>query len=265
MANLGDTFKERRTALGLTIDQAEAATRIRGALIRALEEGDYSRLPNPGYVRGYISSYARFLELDPHPLLQMYRAESGTKRSQDLNIPQADVAVAPRHQQHAMPVRTAIIAVVAIALLSLAVWGVMRLVSPPNPETLPEPAPIEEPTSTDPADGDALNDGTEAESPDGDAANTDAAAVQTLGTTPFTLEVKVSATGASWLEIDVDGKRAYAGTLTGGQSKRYEVSETAKVLVGRPSAVTILRDGKKQKIPASDDTPTLTLEAESTE
>lgn len=265
MANLGDTFKERRTALGLTIDQAEAATRIRGALIRALEDGDYSRLPNPGYVRGYISSYARFLELDPHPLLQMYRAETGAKRSQDLSIPQSDVAVAPRHQQHAVPVRTAIIVVSAIALISLAIWGVMRIVSPPASQTLPEPAPIAEPTSTVPAGAEGADGQGTTETPDDSETADDDATTRTVSTVPFTLEVQVSATGASWLEIDVDGKRAYAGTLTGGQSKRYEVSETAKVLVGRPSAVTILRDGKKQKIPASDDTPTLTLEAESTE
>lgn len=264
MANLGDTFRERRIALGLTIDQAEAATKIRGALIRALEEGDYARLPDPGYVRGYVSSYARFLELDPMPLLQMYRAESGTSRSADLNLPQTDTAVAPRHQQHAVPARAAIIVVVAVAVLSLAVWGVMRIVRP-EPETLPEPTPLTEPTSTVPAD-DAVS-GTDAETT-GESEQADASEEsdpEALETVPFTLEVKVSNTGASWLEIDVDGKRAYVGTLTGGQSKKYEVTEVAKVLVGRPSAVTILRDGKKQKVPASDDTPTLTLEAETNE
>ena len=44
---------------------------------QALEDGDYDQLPNPAYVRGYITSYAHWLELDPAPLLTMYRAESG--------------------------------------------------------------------------------------------------------------------------------------------------------------------------------------------
>jgi len=140
---------------------------------------------------------------------------------------------------------------------AVAVWGVMRIWRGPEP-TLREPAPLNETTATP------------------DAAETQAettAAEQTQSSQPeestelqpFTLEVKVSQSGASWLEITVDDKKAYAGTLTGGQSKEYEVAESASVLVGRPSAVTVYRDGKKVKIPASDDTPTLELEAKTTE
>jgi len=79
VSKLGDTLRERRIALGLSVDQVEHATRIRGKLLEALEEGHYDRLPNPGYVRGYISSYGRFLELDTVPLLNMYKAETGAE------------------------------------------------------------------------------------------------------------------------------------------------------------------------------------------
>ena len=94
MGQLGDTLRERRTALGISIAQAEEATRIRGKLLTALEAGDYARLPNPGYVRGYVSSYAKYLELDPVPLLAMYRAETGAGRYHDINLVD-DVSVAP--------------------------------------------------------------------------------------------------------------------------------------------------------------------------
>jgi len=258
VGKLGETLKERRTALGLTLDQAQEATRIRGTLIRALEEGDYAKLPNPGYVRGYISSYARYLELDPLPLLAMYKAETGSGRYHELNLPQVDEAVAPRHQQHAVPGRAALIVVVVLALLSVAVWGITRIWRGPEP-TLPEPAPLSEPTTTPEADG--------AAAPDADAEQAQVAAQDEPPSElqPFTLEVKVDQNGASWLEITVDDKKAYAGTLTGGQSQEYEVAESASVLVGRPSAVTVLRDGKKVKIPASDDTPVVELEAEPAE
>ncbi len=258
MGKLGDTLKERRQAIGLTIEQAQDATRIRGTLIRALEEGDYAKLPNPGYVRGYISSYARYLELDPLPLLAMYKSETGSGRYHELNLPQVDEAVSPRHQQHAVPGRGAVIVVVVIALLSVAIWGITRIWRGPEPP-LPEPAPLSEPTSTPPAEGDA----TPAPETEQTQASTQEEPASELQ--PFTLEVRVSANGASWLEITVDGKKAYAGTLTGGQSKEYEVAESASVLVGKPSAVTVLRDGKKVKIPVSDDTPVVELEAEPSE
>jgi cytoskeletal protein RodZ len=258
VGKLGDTLKERRAALGLTLAQAEEATRIRGMLIRALEEGDYAKLPNPGYVRGYISSYARYLELDPLPLLAMYKAETGSGRYHELNLPQVDEAVAPRHQQHAVPGRAALIVVIVLALLSVAVWGITRIWRGPEP-TLPEPTPLSEPTST-PESSDGAAPQNEAEQSQASAQSEPASELQ-----PFTLEVKVSANGASWLEITVDDKKAYAGTLAGGQSEKYEVAESASVLVGRPSAVTVLRDGKEVKVPASDDTPLVKLEAQPAE
>jgi len=258
VGKLGDTLRERRQALGLTLDQAQEATRIRGTLIRALEDGEYVKLPDPGYVRGYISSYARYLELDSLPLLAMYKAETGAARYHDLNLPQVDEAVSPRHQQHAVPGRAALVVVVVLALLSAAIWGITRIWSGPEP-TLPEPpaltqAPVtpevEDPAAQDPAA--AQDQAPQADEP-------------ALKLEPFTVEVKVSADGASWVDMSVDGKKAYVGTLTGGQSKKFEASESAKILVGKPSAITVLRDGKPVEIPASDDTPTLVLEAKSTE
>lgn len=257
MGRLGETLRERRMAVGVSLEQVQSATHIRATLIKALEEGDYSRLPNPGYVRGYISSYARYLELDPLPLLAMYKSETGSGRYHELNLPAVDEAVAPRHQQHAVPGATAAIVVVVIAVISLAIWGVARLFSGPEP-TLPEPVPVTEPTSTTPATTPEADTGTQTDADSEVVEPTDAASELQ----PFSLEVVVSESGASWVEITVDDKPAYAGTLTGGQSKTYEVAESAKVLVGRPSAVTVLRDGKKVKMPASDDTPTLELEAQ---
>ena len=65
MGQLGETLRDRRLALGITLETAEEDTKIRGRLLEALEQGDYARLPDPGYVRGYVSSYSRYLELDP--------------------------------------------------------------------------------------------------------------------------------------------------------------------------------------------------------
>jgi len=213
VGKLGDTFRERRIALGVTLEQAQEATRIRAKLIEALEEGDYVKLPNPGYVRGYISSYARFLELDPVPLLALYKAETGVGRYHELNLPQAEEAVAPTGQQHAVPLRSAVVVVLVIALLSLSVWAVTRIWRGPEP-TPPAPASLGVPTETvTPSTG-----GEEVAKPADKAAST---------LEPFTVSVIVAKNAASWIEVTVDGKQAYAGTLTGGQGKRFEAAESA--------------------------------------
>lgn len=229
MGQLGDTLRQRRISLGLSLEQAEADTKIRARLLDALEEGDYGKLPNPGYVRGYVSSYARYLELDPVPLLAMYRAETGAGRFHDINLP--DEAVTPRHQQHAVPWRVPILALVIVVIVSLGVWVVSQaLRGPQKPPPIPA-TPSQTATST-------------ANGPGAPAA-----------AKPFVLKVAVSRNGASAVKVTIDGRVAYDGTLTAGQQKEFQVAGSAVVIVGKPSQVTVTRDGKKvalgRKTPAT--------------
>lgn len=255
MSTLGDTLRDRRQSLGISVDQAAQATRIRGRLLDALEEGRFQDLPNPGYVRGYVSSYARFLGLESAPLLAMYRAESGAEKYGELNLPALEEAVRPHYQQHAVPWRTAATVALVIALVSLAIWGVTRLVK--GPQT-PPPVPAST-TSTTPVPGSEQASSTPS-SNSGVSAGQAPRAADNL--TPFTLKVEVAATGASWVKVSVDGSPAYEGTLAGGQSKTFEVSREAVVKIGKPSIVTVTRDGKTVAIPASGGIPSLTLKAQ---
>lgn len=242
MASLGDTLQERRRALGISIEQAQAATRIRGKLLRALENGEYDQLPNPGYVRGYVSSYARLLELDPLPLLAMYKAESGVTRRTELDLPQVEEAVARTGEQHAVPLRIAVTAAVLLVVLTAAIWLGIRLSR--GPETLPpEPVPADTATAT----------------PSGEATGSESS--EATRALPFTVDVGVAQEGASWVRVTVDGKTAYEGTMTGGQSQRFEVTEECTVRVGKPSEVTVLREGRTVKMPGGD-TPEITMTAE---
>lgn len=262
MGKLGDTLRERRIALNITLEEAEAATRLRCRQLEALEAGDWEHLPNPGYVRGYISSYARFLELDPLPLLAMYKAETGATGSTRLDLPQTEEAVAPFGQQHALPLTAGIIAVVVTGLVSLSIWAAWSFLREPEP-TPPAPiAPTADAQAT-PGDGDDSADtiGAIVDEP-GDS--DDAVGDQDQGPelVPFTLGVRVASDGASWVRVTVDGKRAYEGTLTGGQSKTFEVAEEASVRVGKRESVTLTRDGEPVEVRGTGDVPTVTIKAE---
>jgi cytoskeletal protein RodZ len=246
MPSLGETLKERRRSLGLSVNQIESATRIRARFLTALEEGVYDQLPDPGYVRGYVSTYARFLELDPIPLLAMYKAESGARPRKEFDLPQVGEAVARTGEQHAIPLRAAALVIISLLVLALGILGITRVTrGPEDPPPMPLPADDTQ-NETDSVQPEAVIP----QQPEGSSAP-----AQGL---PFTIDVAVASDSASWLRVTIDGRVAYEGTLTGGQSKRFEVSEEASVRIGKPSAVTVLRDGKKQKLP-SGDTPVLTL------
>ena len=226
MGQLGDTLRERRMSLGISLETAENDTKIRGRLLKALEDGEYARLPNPGYVRGYVSSYARYLELDPVPLLAMHRAETGAGRYHEINVAE-EAPVAHRHEQHAVPWRVGVIAFAIVAVLALAAWIGYRAYRGPS-----APPPI--PSTT------------------GGSSTSSTPAHQTqTAAPPFTLKVKVSDTGASAVKVTVDGGVAYNSTLAGGQSKTFQVTDTAVIRIAKPGQVTVTRDGKKVEMPAS--------------
>jgi cytoskeletal protein RodZ len=84
MDEIGSILREAREARGFTIEEAQAATRISGRFLRALEEGAYERLPTPVHVRGFLKNYARYLSLDPEPLLERYDA---SRNNQPVPVP----------------------------------------------------------------------------------------------------------------------------------------------------------------------------------
>jgi transcriptional regulator with XRE-family HTH domain len=76
MDELGHILREARETKGLTLEEAQEETRINPKYLAALENGEYDKLPTPVHVRGYLRNYARFLGLDPEPLLERYELKS---------------------------------------------------------------------------------------------------------------------------------------------------------------------------------------------
>jgi cytoskeletal protein RodZ len=71
---IGTTLREARVRRGLEISDCEAATKIRGKYLRALEEERFDILPAPTYVRGFLRAYADFLHVDGQLLLDEYES-----------------------------------------------------------------------------------------------------------------------------------------------------------------------------------------------
>ncbi|MGN0072844.1 MAG: helix-turn-helix domain-containing protein [Coriobacteriales bacterium] len=72
---VGDMLRERREALGLSIDQMARTTNIRPRLLETFESSDYDKFPPKGYASGMLSSYARALGMDPRPVLSGFEME----------------------------------------------------------------------------------------------------------------------------------------------------------------------------------------------
>jgi transcriptional regulator with XRE-family HTH domain len=72
MSPLGETLRRAREARGVTVEDAERATRISRRYLVALEEENFSILPAPVYARGFLRSYSGYLGLDPAEVLPFF-------------------------------------------------------------------------------------------------------------------------------------------------------------------------------------------------
>lgn len=263
METLGDRLATERRKAGKSVVDVESGTHIRAGLIEALESGDYDRLPSAAYVRGYLQSIAKLLEIPVEPLLKLYEEETGRHVAPANPVAElpADQVVPHREHAHGLPMRTAAAIAALVAVVALVAWGVTRLVSGPDepPPVPPQTSKASEATSTGEASQKAVTGDPEAATKESEPA-TETLTEDSGG--PFKLVVKVDADGASWLIIRVDGDQVHAGTIRDGKSLTYEVAEEAVISqIGKPGSVTITRDGEPVEIPDSSEPPVVTLRA----
>ena len=74
---LGSKLKQAREARQLTLREIEWATKIRAEFLQALEDEQFDVLPSATHTRGFIRSYARYLDVDPDPLVAEFNQVSG--------------------------------------------------------------------------------------------------------------------------------------------------------------------------------------------
>jgi cytoskeleton protein RodZ len=80
MFEIGNTLREARLRRGLDILDCEAETKIRAKYLRAMEEEQFDLMPSPTYVRGFLRTYAEFLDLDGRLVLDEYESRFGEYR-----------------------------------------------------------------------------------------------------------------------------------------------------------------------------------------
>lgn len=130
--SIGETLAKARRDAGLTVTQVSERTRVRGAIIQAIERDDYTPSGGDFYARGNIRDIARVVGTDPVPLIAEY----------DATIRAPEEITAAEALEPTMPVRavekrhgtnwTAILAVVALAAFGLLGY---KLASSPGHQT----------------------------------------------------------------------------------------------------------------------------------
>lgn len=72
---LGEKLKKLRGDFRMSLGEVSKATRIQVKYLEYLESGAYEKLPADVYVRGFLRSYARHLNIDEQALVKLYERE----------------------------------------------------------------------------------------------------------------------------------------------------------------------------------------------
>jgi hypothetical protein len=112
----------------LDIADVEAKTKIRAKYLRALENEEFGMLPGPTFVKTFLRSYAEVLGLDPHLLVEDYRARYEPRDDSDTLKPLGPPGLARDRRRRAPrppgPLLLAGLAVAAV-IVTLLVIGLV--------------------------------------------------------------------------------------------------------------------------------------------
>ena len=82
---LGDLMRGERATMGKSLLDVQRELKIKATYIAAIENADLSAFETPGFVAGYVRSYARYLAMDPEWAFERFCAEAGYAVSHGLS------------------------------------------------------------------------------------------------------------------------------------------------------------------------------------
>ncbi len=139
MFEIGNTLREARLRRALDIADCESATKIRAKYLRALEEEQFEILPGPTYVKGFLRTYAEYLDLDGRLVLDEYESRFTGRQDHPYN-PDGDPSKRRAKRRRSREGRVLLVASTLVLLASTGLWVGFaddRAAPAPPPETAP--------------------------------------------------------------------------------------------------------------------------------
>ncbi len=264
MTELGTRLKEARMAKGYSLEDLQAMTKIQKRYLAGIEDGNYSMMPGPFYVRAFIKQYADAVGLNAEELLDSYKQEVPTPSNEEVlqNMKSAPTRRKPISKSSGrMSEFVPMIIVALFFILALVTFWYFYQNIAQNDETnsgKDNTVPVfqENPEENTPADEEADEDEDEVEevieepeptqtieqgSNDGETTN------YTLsGTDVFSIEFV--AKGNSWVTVrNQSGVELLSRGFVAGNTFTLDLSaeESARIRVGASAQIDVLINDEK--------------------
>jgi len=231
--SIGESLAEARRHAGLTVGQVSQETRIREAIIRGIEQDDFSQCGGDFYARGHIRSIAGVVGTDPVPLISEYDAEHGplgSLRAADVFEPSTPIKIRERRRSPRLG------SFLVPGLLAVIGYNPYHLISPHGKN------------HNHPSASNTISSSPPPASPTPSVAQS-----ATVSPTPSLTDVVINvATGQEpcWVLLTKasDGSQIYMGTLPADATMTWTEQEAVNIRLGNPPTVVLTVNGHRQPL-----------------
>lgn len=264
METVGEFFKQARETKGMTLDEVASKTRIHPSFLRAIEECNFTKLPDQVFVKGFVRSYARALAMDEDEAVRRFVVTAGAfyeKQAEGERLKLKQVEDDRRKRAN----RNVVIGATGVALL-----GLVFILSREQTMVTTRPAAENPPSATGSVQSEdsVPSPATEQEAPESPAAPSslsaplpeqreEAAALAPAPPGPSSalpfepvrperapLTLDVEAIELSWVIVQVDGAGLHEALLRPGERVRWKATDRFNVTLGNAGGVRVELNGK---------------------
>ena len=249
METIGKYLKSKREARNVTLEEIAEATKIRKAIMEAIENDRQDLIPPRVFAQGFLKSYASYLELDESDVIKRYQ-----ETLEELEVKNDEEEIASQQPPQKVLTPTRILVLFIIFILALATWFFKspqeeEKASPfkdihkkesvellkPSPVTKPETVKEESEVnvieakeeSGFPAEGEEISSVEEAEVIEIEQ-----------------MVLKVVATEETWIKFQLDQNEPFEVSLKPGELFRVKAKEKFNLKIGNAGGVELFFNEK---------------------
>ncbi len=215
MMTVGARLRQARHDQKLSLTEVTERTKIQPWVLEALEANRLHGIMSPVYVKGFLASYARFLHLEPEPLIAQLPWPAS------LEVEKTPLPTPPRLPWPVLR-RAGLIALGAAGLVVRLLANPFRGWLGPSSGSRPKlasVAPIAEPVPV--------------------------SKPPTLSLKPAQpLELSIIAHRATWVQVRADGKLMTQQRLQRGADERWTAARRFELIIAKPSQVDVILNGQ---------------------
>ncbi len=203
---IGEILKKKREELGRDLREISDSSKIRYDYLKALENGDFEKLPAEVYVKGYIQEYAKILNMNPETAIKEYIQQAAPSLQEKKNIPEEKGAQMSRPR-----IRYVLIPLILAFLILIATFRLL----PPHKKSVPAAPAIQARIETTPR------------------------------VTDPELVLEIIATDPTWLFVTIDKADSKEILMKPGETITWHAKKGFFLKIGNAGGIRLVFNGKE--------------------